>query len=427
MQAMIDAKRVHEYYFMIKFINVYVPWFEQGTQIKKLYQKLATLHNLTWRTVARDIGYAYLLKTVFVPVYRHLEAGNITLSLAHVFPQYSTGIEDPDAVAAFTRQLLPIALSRGMTPRKLAMRAREIAETLHPIPLEERSRDRFEALTWRGVELTDREDGLVELRLILSAVAGYAARDRIRRIAAAKHAAHRAKTDKKCLPQASLEHVTAGELLTGALEEEHRGIRANVNVTVPLLSLERNRSRHSLKELQNRVGEIAGLSGNAHLAGYGPVPVTDVASICGVQREWYRMFINPDTGVVERTDTRRPSAALRRLLEVRDPTCRWPGCVVRAEHCDADHTVPWSVGGPTKKDNMELLCRRDHVLKHHAGIKVKQLGGGVLEWTLADGTVFIDEPTPVLPQPPMKATGEGVLLPETRARGKPPLPVDPPF
>ena len=55
--------------------------------------------------------------------------------------------------------------------------------------------------------------------------------------------------------------------------------------------------------------------------------------------------------------TRTIPAALRRALEARDQTCRFPGCSHR-RFLDAHHAIHWIDGGETKLSNALLTCRR---------------------------------------------------------------------
>jgi len=58
------------------------------------------------------------------------------------------------------------------------------------------------------------------------------------------------------------------------------------------------------------------------------------------------------------------SPAQRRALAIRDGGCVEPGCGAPPEWCDAHHTEPWTLGGPTDLDQLELRCRRHHVEAH---------------------------------------------------------------
>ncbi|MFT4306950.1 MAG: hypothetical protein QM604_08675 [Microbacterium sp.] len=63
-----------------------------------------------------------------------------------------------------------------------------------------------------------------------------------------------------------------------------------------------------------------------------------------------------------------------------------------AHRCDKDHTIDAALGGATRSDNLADFCRRHHVDKHHTSWRVRQLGGGVLEWTGPAGRAYLDRP-----------------------------------
>lgn len=81
----------------------------------------------------------------------------------------------------------------------------------------------------------------------------------------------------------------------------------------------------------------------------------------------------------------RPSAALRHLVEIRQPACSHPGCRRPAARCDVDHTVPYHLGGRTCLCNLAPLCRRHHRVKQARGWTLEQVGSGVLAWTTPSG------------------------------------------
>lgn len=60
---------------------------------------------------------------------------------------------------------------------------------------------------------------------------------------------------------------------------------------------------------------------------------------------------------------RAPDARLRRLLQARDRTCRFPGCGATL-FLHAHHVQHWQDGGPTDLDNLVLLCRFHHTVVH---------------------------------------------------------------
>ncbi len=83
-------------------------------------------------------------------------------------------------------------------------------------------------------------------------------------------------------------------------------------------------------------------------------------------RDWITAIIEQngrrviDASHSSRTTPRR----LRKALEVRDVTCRFPGCTTDASRTQAHHVIHWEHGGPTTLDNLVLLCTRHHHLVH---------------------------------------------------------------
>lgn len=96
-------------------------------------------------------------------------------------------------------------------------------------------------------------------------------------------------------------------------------------------------------------------------------------------------------------DTYQRTAAIDRHLRARDRHCRWPGCTAPAVRCEVDHTHDAALGGPTAVGNLSHLCQRHHTQKQFTRWRVRQLTGGVLEWTSPTGRVYVDEPLPYSP------------------------------
>ena len=63
-------------------------------------------------------------------------------------------------------------------------------------------------------------------------------------------------------------------------------------------------------------------------------------------------------------------APMRRAVIVRDGGCAFPGCGRPARWCQAHHIWHWTKGGPTKLDNLVLLCAHHHNVVHHHGWQV---------------------------------------------------------
>jgi hypothetical protein len=74
--------------------------------------------------------------------------------------------------------------------------------------------------------------------------------------------------------------------------------------------------------------------------------------------------------------TRTIPFAIRRALTARDQRCPFPGCSAR--RCDAHHIEHWVDGGPTRLDNLMLLCRRHHRVVHEGGFTLEREPDGTV-------------------------------------------------
>jgi hypothetical protein len=91
-------------------------------------------------------------------------------------------------------------------------------------------------------------------------------------------------------------------------------------------------------------------------------------------------------------DTYRIPAAIRRTVQTRDATCRFPGCRRAAARCDIDHTLAHHKGGPTCPCNLAILCRRHHRLKQRPEWQITQIWPGVLLWIAPTGHWYLTTP-----------------------------------
>jgi hypothetical protein len=85
---------------------------------------------------------------------------------------------------------------------------------------------------------------------------------------------------------------------------------------------------------------------------------------------------------------------LRRLLEARDRTCRFPSCRQPAWRSDMDHTVAHHLGGRTCGCNLSAECRHHHRLKQQPGWILRQPAPGLLTWTTPARLVYASTPEP---------------------------------
>ncbi|SDQ27694.1 HNH endonuclease signature motif containing protein [Microbacterium sp. cf332] len=167
----------------------------------------------------------------------------------------------------------------------------------------------------------------------------------------------------------------------------------------------------------------------AEVVGAGLIDADTARLLAGQTREWDRLFIDPITRTPLEVDTYRPTAAMAKLLKARDQHCRFPGCRLAAIRCEIDHTRDYALSGHTHLANLAHLCQRHHSMKQFTSWHVRQVGGGVLEWTSPGGRIYRED----VPMPAVCFTTGTVTMIDTtdppagpRGAGSPPSTV-PPF
>lgn len=149
--------------------------------------------------------------------------------------------------------------------------------------------------------------------------------------------------------------------------------------------------------------------GHCEITGIGSVDLSTAAAMACDAR--IRGFLRHPDGTVSDLgrEQRLVSARQRRLLQLRDQGCVFPGCTSRL-FVDAHHAVPWAAGGRTDLDNLLLLCRRHHRGQHRGEFQIQVLGHQKFR--------FVDRYGRPIHPPPKPAT-PGQLQPvatDTRAR-----------
>jgi hypothetical protein len=133
----------------------------------------------------------------------------------------------------------------------------------------------------------------------------------------------------------------------------------------------------------------------AMLDGATPIDTATARMLAGSVTGWDRVLTHPVTAAVLAVDRYRPAKSLRRHLRARDQRCRFPTCGLPARKSDLDHTEAAATGGATSEQNLSVLCRRHHMLKHHSPWHVARRRDGTLEWTSPLGRTYVDRaPTP---------------------------------
>lgn len=401
------------------------------------------------QAVASRIGHAASLLNDYPGIAAAHEGGRLSHRHTVVIVEAGSIISDPAGRTAYETAVLPLAES--MTAWQLRAEARLLAERYADRSLDERHEHARQA---RCVRVTELPDGMANLTAVLGAVEAYAIKDRIARIAhhARTNESTNESTNETTSETTNLASTEAGTrtlaqtqadvfaelLLTGLPEgfsratvdpfdrsavnapdgDPFRSISGRVQVTVPALALAN--AGHP---------DAAPYTGPADLAGYGPIPVTVARRLLGNNSSWERVLTHPVSGAVVAVDRYRPSTDLIRLLAARDQHCRFPGCVRRIDHCDIDHTIPASKGGPTSPQNAGHLCRKHHMLKHYEFLhgcawRPKQRPGGIYEWSSPTGRRYVETPVSAVRFAPVPAPG--APPPQPPPPTGPPAPKPPP-
>ncbi len=349
--------------------------------MRSLAAEMGAAARMSDRTVQRRMSDALTLAEKFPATFDAWEQGRVGTGHVHTIMEHGLPITDPEARALFETEALLRA--EETTPGRLGSSLARLAESLQPRTMTERHR---EARASRGACVRDIGDGMAEFISVQPSVLAHAMHDRITQQARALKKAD--PHDTRTLDQIRADLVaemiltTAPDAQTGAGMSDGFGglgaIRGIVNITVPALAL-------------------AGVTDEpAELVGRCPVDPDTARQLAGHATGWDRVLADPITGCVLAVDRYTPSADMKRFLRARDQHCRFPGCRQPAHRCDRDHSIDFALGGATDVSNLACLCKRHHTLKGETAWTVRQLGGGVLEWTSPGGHVYIDKPSPAV-------------------------------
>ena len=148
--------------------------------------------------------------------------------------------------------------------------------------------------------------------------------------------------------------------------------------------------------VEANTGEAAGddLTGTMEL-GHGALHVSaETSRRLSCDAAVVRMQHDADGAILDvGRKTRAVPSSIRRALQARDRSCRFPGCTAR--RCDAHHVEHWVDGGATSLENLVLLCRRHHRTVHEGGFELRQQGDGTMTFLRHNGAVL--EVAPALP------------------------------
>ncbi|TFD91260.1 HNH endonuclease signature motif containing protein [Cryobacterium serini] len=295
-----------------------------------------------------------------------LRTGQISLRHARQLLDQLDSVPQP-AQTDLEAVLLPHA--RQLTAAQFDGKARKLRERFHPDSITVR---RTKCLADRNVMFYPDKDGMATLWLRAAGEDLQGIYTRVTDTALSLQGPDEPRTLSQLRADVAVDLLQQGVTGSGL----GAGLTANVNVTVPVLTL----MGHS-----DEPGE---------LEGYGPIDPETARKLAGTATSFLRILTHPHTGIVldvSSTPFRVPTA-LKKYLRLRDGTCRFPGCNRSAGHSDLDHTVDKQFGGPTTATNLHFLCPANHNLKHFSDWKAIPDPDGTLHWISPAGKHYATDP-----------------------------------
>jgi 5-methylcytosine-specific restriction protein A len=120
------------------------------------------------------------------------------------------------------------------------------------------------------------------------------------------------------------------------------------------------------------------------------------------------------------TTRRTIPPAIRRAIAVRDHGCAHPGCDRPATWCQVHHILEWAKGGPTRLDNLVMLCGVHHREIHSTAWVVRIGADGIPEFIPPQWLDRTQKPRRQLPRPrPPARQGSGTAPPSYPELPKP--------
>ncbi|WP_394289268.1 DUF222 domain-containing protein [Microbacterium sp.] len=362
---------------------------------------------ITDRAVQRRIDEARTIIEGYPASVVAWEQGRITRG--HVLVIVDTGSVVPVEMRA-EFEAAAIARCEKDTPNRVRPGLDILAQRMHPRSFTERH---TEAAATRCVRLVPGRDGMSDLIATLPTVIAEGIHDRLTQQA-------RAVIDTRGERSVSGEDAAAADTRAAVAATDTRStdqVRADIFADLllagtPALDDTRDTTAGPLGAIRARVQVVVTATcltgsddGPADLVGRSAIDAKTARRLAGDQPAWERLFTDPVTGTVHEVDTYRVPHRMRRYLQARDQHCRFPGCRTAAIRCEVDHTVDHALGGETTTRNLGHLCQRHHSMKQFTAWRVRQLSGGVLEWTSPLGRTYReDAPTPAVAFTPADTT-----------------------
>lgn len=349
-------------------------WSDEIVAERQIATELAAALHLSENDARRLLTTSTALTSQFGATQAALASGAITYRHVEKIIRHSSLLPE-EALPAYESSLLPHALR--VSPQRLDHLARAAAEIAQPTTAIQRH---LAAAAQRRLHLDAAADGMAYLTQFLPAVEAVAIYNRATDLArSAKNGG-----DPRTLSQLKVDVLT--DLMLNAetqIPAVTRGIRAQVNVTVPVLAL------------LGSGGKDGGAADVAVLEGFGPIDRLTALTLTREAPGFRRVLTDPVTGAtLTYGRTRyRPPADLDELIRLAHTECTFPVDCASSATADLDHTVAWGEGGATGFGNLGPLCSSHHKVKHHTDWRIEQDLGGTVTWTSPAGYAYVVPPS----------------------------------
>jgi hypothetical protein len=344
----------------------------RGMELRSLRAELAAALRIPERTAEAQLVVSEALVHDLPDTLVALTAGEISYRHAQILVDNTAAL---DSATRLALEAAALPYARNLTAAKFERKIRTLREWSNPETIRERHE---RAASDREVVFAPARDGMVWLSAYLPAVDALGAFTRLSEWASTLQHPDEVRTLTQLCADVFRDLIIDGETADGA-----RGVTAKVFVTVPALTLlDRD--------------ELLGHELPATLDGYGPIDADTARMLAGHASSFIRLLTHPETGAVLSVgrDSYRVPQDLKNWLQIRDVTCRFPGCSRHASQCEIDHTHDWAHDGQTRHDNLAHLCKSHHILKHKSDWQVAQArdGTGNLTWTSPAGRNYTTKP-----------------------------------
>jgi hypothetical protein len=349
-----------------------------------------------------------------------LGAGRLSEWRATVLVRETACLTRDDRAAVDAALCADPATLDGAGDATVVARARALAARLDPQAVAERAR---RAAHERRVTLRPAPDTMANLGASLPVADGVAAYAALLRAAESARATGDPRTRGQVMADTLVERVTGGAgTVTGSSEASPKPAAAGSGVAGSAVAGSGAAADLMVNLVITDRTLLAGDAEPAHLVGYGPVPAPYARDLvrdrfpgdqvpadddrvpggdaAGAARVFLRrLFTHPSSGELVALESRARAfpLGLRRVLVLRDQSCRTPWCDAPIRH--ADHVVPRAEAGRTHDGNGQGLCEACNYTKESPGHRARRgpdtrPGHHEIHNTTPTGHTYVSRPPP---------------------------------